>query len=803
MNVRWLKAVPRRVTKLFVGALFLVILVACGETPNEPDPLTSPLAVPDLPRSDNGFPENWPRFDGPYYSFIHPPGWSVEIGTIDALITLYPSQRSDKIEMVYLSYEIAPEEDLLTWYNLYERVGGIELPEREVLENRAEVQTDGTTVRRLHLLNTRPYARSQVLLLTHGRLVLAFSAYNHDESASELLRILADSVIFHADAPTTKAELYPGQAGLVTTLDEVFALMQAPPNITPAPISPLPTPVVSLPIPSTTIFSANTEGTLQTIQDHQGAAFFRLTYPTLLWSYADNKLDHRLWDGCSLELVPTTPIPNHPIESTDIQLANTTWLVQHYSTELTIRYQMKSPIDNNFVFKIYYPLTFSEQQVERCREAGEWVLSTFVPVAQNAITWNRHVDVSGVAVEYPLGWEALPYSSEGRDRPIPSSASQAEALRQQLSIEIIPRLRSEFTPPDSIAEMASSTPRIHWQTPIQIAEGTGWLFVVGQENFDQENPNYGLWASEPILMAGYYDNERELEISIFSSFDDEGTLLAQQIGLEATIAHRYPIFEHVIKTLQFVTDDPRPIDQRVITFVSLVPLLAPATPPSPAIVATPPVLCRPTESEAYRCHDQFLDIEFTYPLNWREISTQFYSSGLDGNYYNYRFSGTYRSAGGRGKIIEPVGRGRMPTDFSGYQSDQLQATCEQYGADFCEEIQPGVLLMLQRADAATICQTGAWGYGFSAFVAINLPEHEQITGFIFPLPLYPDEIITELGWLLSRANPSTDCQDSERLAAFDQRIDELFSEFTNRTDQPDAAWYAPLLQLAESIVFNP
>ncbi len=257
MNVLWLNVIPVRVLKLFIGALIFAGLVACGDTASEPamstsplnspltSPITSPLATPADTNVD-GHPENWPRFDGPYYSFSYPPGWSVEVGAIDALITLYPSQRADKVEMVYSSYEIAPEEDLFEWYTLYGITGSIELPDRAVLEERVDVQADGTTVRRLHLLNTRPYARSQVLLFTHGRLVLAFSTQGHDESATALLRSLANSIIFHADAPTTKAELFPGETDLVTTLDEVFALRQAPPNITPAPdlFSPHPTSTV-------------------------------------------------------------------------------------------------------------------------------------------------------------------------------------------------------------------------------------------------------------------------------------------------------------------------------------------------------------------------------------------------------------------------------------------------------------------------------------------------------------------------------------------------------------------------------
>jgi hypothetical protein len=236
--------------------------------------------------------------------------------------------------------------------------------------------------------------------------------------------------------------------------------------------------------------------------------------------------------------------------------------------------------------------------------------------------------------------------------------------------------------------------------------------------------------------------------------------------------------------------------EQVIDTFRLVP------PPPPPIVATPPVICRPLEEEAYRCHDQFLDIEFTYPMNWGELRTSFSDDSVQGNVYSYHFANAIHTAGGRNIMFGDGKYSPVWTDFSGYPPGQLQATCEQYSAAFCEEVKPGVLLMLQRTDAATICQAGAWGVGFSAFIAINLPEHEQITGFIFPLPLFPERIMTELGWLLSRAEPSTDCQRPEQRATFDQRIDELFSEFTNRTTLEPDAWYAPVLQLAESIVIH-
>jgi hypothetical protein len=42
-----------------------------------------------------------------------------------------------------------------------------------------------------------------------------------------------------------------------------------------------------------------------------------------------------------------------------------------------------------------------------------------------------------------------------------------------------------------------------------------------------------------------------LDVRLSTSFDDESTLLAQQIGLAAMVAERYPIFDHMMKSVRF------------------------------------------------------------------------------------------------------------------------------------------------------------------------------------------------------------------------------------------------------------
>jgi hypothetical protein len=241
---------------LAMMAVLITLLSSCNEAPplasapvsvantplarNTPTAFSSPLTERRHTTADPIVPEGWLPYDATYYSFFYPPGHGIEVGFDGQYVVLYPTAESstdEKIELAYLGYEVALEDDLVEWFNLYTQLGGIEPPDRQILEDRSEVQVDGTVTRRLHLLNTRVQSLTQMILLTHGRLVLSVNGRTHEASMTELLRTLADSIVFHADAPTTKAELYPNEEHLVTTLDEVIAIGQAPP---PGPTAPDP-----------------------------------------------------------------------------------------------------------------------------------------------------------------------------------------------------------------------------------------------------------------------------------------------------------------------------------------------------------------------------------------------------------------------------------------------------------------------------------------------------------------------------------------------------------------------------------
>jgi hypothetical protein len=171
----------------------------------------------------------------------------------------------------------------------------------------------------------------------------------------------------------------------------------------------------------------------------------------------------------------------------------------------------------------------------------------------SSIAWETFVTQQGVAVEYPDGWEIrtiqmIPdnyyFSPPGFHPPETISS-------QQLMLEVYhrPLADREIANPYSWQDASE---RLHWATPIAFEQAEGWLLVWGDDNFDGQFPYPGLWEHPAMLMAIYYDEQQQLDIRISDSFDDESTLLAQQIGLAETVAQRYPVFDHMMRSLQFV-----------------------------------------------------------------------------------------------------------------------------------------------------------------------------------------------------------------------------------------------------------
>ncbi len=175
------------------------------------------------------------------------------------------------------------------------------------------------------------------------------------------------------------------------------------------------------------------------------------------------------------------------------------------------------------------------------------------------------------------------------------------------------------------------------------------------------------------------------------------------------------------------------------------------------------------------------------------------------NYYFENFGQFYAQAGGRGRYISATGRGRMLTDFNGYGVNFANDTCLTYSAEVCKEIQPGVLYMEQRPNAATVCHWfenyAVTGVSTLAFVGVNLPEHEQITGFIFAAPILPEAVQSNLLSLLDSDGTMSGCQDPDKIARFDAEVEAFYTSLHNQTADPVLmTQYQQMLHLAHSIL---
>ena len=206
-----------------------------------------------------------------------------------------------------------------------------------------------------------------------------------------------------------------------------------------------------------------------------------------------------------------------------------------------------------------------------------------------------------------------------------------------------------------------------------------------------------------------------------------------------------------------------------------------------------------------------LGIYFEYPKVWGVPSVEFAESpGFYSYVYNYYFENFgqfYAQAGGRGRYISATGRGRMLTDFNGYGANFANDTCLTYSAVVCKEIQPGVLYMEQRPNAATVCQWfenyAVTGVSALAFVGVNLPDHEQITGFIFSASILPEIVQSNLLSLLDSDGAMSGCQDPDKIARFDAEVEAFYTSLHNQTADPILmTQYQQMLHLAHSILLD-
>jgi hypothetical protein len=177
------------------------------------------------------------------FRFRHPASWSVVesagwgviewgLGTIE----LQPpaGQRQDRIWLSYLDFEKPEEANLHRWVESYLGLGlG---PPRSPSLSRIQLTVIDPLGPSQQLYNEEPPAiRLREYYITHGRLVLHLSHGSQRVGQEEVLRRVADSIEFTADAPATLTQLYsPNRPPRFPTIEGFWQWMTASPDATKA-----------------------------------------------------------------------------------------------------------------------------------------------------------------------------------------------------------------------------------------------------------------------------------------------------------------------------------------------------------------------------------------------------------------------------------------------------------------------------------------------------------------------------------------------------------------------------------------
>lgn len=189
--------------------------VQAQRSPNE----SNQLYIPSIPASQAGEAENvaneaingeWTSYTSSSggYSFMHPTDWQVVEYTKGAIELIPPTGNlEDKVGFGYLQFEKAETEDLATWL---ERFYALELGpsiDREISPTTLNVEGSRATSQQAFVKNLPP-ASGESYAVSHAGLVLLIATPSGSELHSMLLRTIADSLEFTADAPTNLKELF-------------------------------------------------------------------------------------------------------------------------------------------------------------------------------------------------------------------------------------------------------------------------------------------------------------------------------------------------------------------------------------------------------------------------------------------------------------------------------------------------------------------------------------------------------------------------------------------------------------------
>jgi len=194
-----------------------------------------------------------------------------------------------------------------------------------------------------------------------------------------------------------------------------------------------------------------------------------------------------------------------------------------------------------------------------------WVTSSLTPTitpqplqTTAVITaWSTYTDPRGVTLEYPTHWQVLPGEYGSVTFRLALEREYRTMFDGGISVTIYDLPLAERAMADPSKRTANSlSTKVYWSTPITVGVTTGWLVVIGFDNFDGRfGP--GKWDREPLLDAEYYNEQNELAVQLMSDFDDitdfddESTIMAQTVGLAETVAQRHSVFDHMLKSVRF------------------------------------------------------------------------------------------------------------------------------------------------------------------------------------------------------------------------------------------------------------
>ena len=167
------------------------------------------------------------------------------------------------------------------------------------------------------------------------------------------------------------------------------------------------------------------------------------------------------------------------------------------------------------------------------------------PLVPGDPQWRIHTDLTGqVSFEYPADWIPFDYSRVG-NYDFMKFASATEPFRYApdavIDVHIIGAVAHDDLQPGLPNEGSF---KVFAQSALAAPHAEGILYLWGED----------CATCGAILNATYYSQEHQLRLSLVTgSIPREIVQEAVSNGLEATIAAHYPVFDHMVRSVRFLT----------------------------------------------------------------------------------------------------------------------------------------------------------------------------------------------------------------------------------------------------------